>query len=385
MPDRTWDSDPELGAEADAHRAHNRQANGGAEEWREFELIRFSDMRPRLNGRPLVKGWLEQEQISVIYGEAGCGKTFLALDCALHIAARLDWFGHTVGGGAVVYCAAEAGRGIVNRVAAWGMEHGFDNKDIPFAAVTNSIDLCHSAVGDVDKLVATIRAAGLEPLALLIVDTASRALAGGNENAPDDMGALVRSVDRLRDELHCHVVLVHHTGKDQSRGARGHSLLRAAVDTEIEVTRWPDLSSATITKQRDGISGERVSFRLRQVELGHDEDGDPVTSCVVEPSDETAKGRSPKARLSPAQARALELLGEAIARAGEVPAGCGDHIPAGRHCVGESLWREYCYAGQISDSDKPDARRRAFARAAKALVAASHVGKWQTWVWITRP
>jgi hypothetical protein len=198
-----------------------------------------------------------------------------------------------------------------------------------------------------DKLIVTIRAADLEPLALLIVDTASRALAGGNENAPDDMGALVRSVDRLRDELHCHVVLVHHTGKDQSRGARGHSLLRAAVDTEIEVIRWSDISSATITKQRDGISGERISFRLRQVVLGQDEDGDPVTSCVVEPANEmpqTGRGAIATPKLSPAQTRALELLTEAIGKAGEIPPPC-DHIPANEQCVAESLWRDCCYAG----------------------------------------
>jgi RecA-family ATPase len=51
------------------------------------------------------------------------------------------------------------------------------------------------------------------------------------------MGALVRSLDRLRDELHCHVCAVHHLGKDATRGSRGHSLLRCAADTEIALKK----------------------------------------------------------------------------------------------------------------------------------------------------
>jgi len=60
---------------------------------------------------------------------------------------------------------------------------------------------------------------------------------------------------------------VHHAGKDAARGSRGHSLLHCAVDTEIEVTRNSG-HTATVTKQRDGATGEQVVFRLRQVELG---------------------------------------------------------------------------------------------------------------------
>jgi KaiC/GvpD/RAD55 family RecA-like ATPase len=383
VPDRIWDCDPGLHAEAKAERERYRQANSGAEDWRELELVRFADMQPRLGGRPLVKGLLDREQTSLIYGEAGCGKTFLTLDLALHIAAGSDWFARKVHQGAVVYCAAEAGRNIVNRVVAWRTERGLD--EIPFAAVTSPLDLCHhNASNGADRLIAAIHGAKLDPQELVIVDTVSRALAGGDENASDDMGAFVRSLDRLRDELRCHILVVHHCGKDQSRGARGHSLLTAAVDTEVEVVRYDKIkvSTATITKQRDGISGEQFAFRLRLVELGRNQDGDPVTSCVVEPADEAPRnGGTAKPKLSPTEARALELLGEAIAKAGEIPPAC-DHIPSNVSCVTEALWREYCYAGQISGSDKPDARQKAFRRAGEALVGTGHVGKWQAWVWI---
>jgi hypothetical protein len=381
VPDRIWDTDPRLHATAETERRRHRQRHHGRANGRELELIRFADMHPQLDARWVVKGLFASEQISVVFGEAGCGKTFLALDLALHVAAGREWFGRKVRQGAVVYVAAEAGRGIFNRVAAWRIEHGVNGQDIPFGAIPSPIDLCHPS-GDLDTLIQAIRSAALGSIALIVIDTVSRALAGGNENGPDDMGALVQSVDRLRDELGCHLLLIHHCGKEPKLGARGHSLLKAAVDTEAEVVRYEKGSVATVTKQRDGIPGDPIAFRLRAVELGRDEDGDPVTSCIIEPTEAPPlNGRTGKIRLSSAQARALELLGEVITRSSEIPPTC-DHIPANTACVPEELWRKYCYEGQITDSDKPGARQKAFKRSAEALVAAGYVSKWGTWVWI---
>jgi hypothetical protein len=247
--DFAWLDDPDAGSlSPQPSSARRRHGMGTA---KEIVLIQYADMTARLAGRPLVRGLLEREQISVVYGEAGCGKTFLALDLGLHIAVGLDWLGHRVAQGPVVYVAAEAGTGIINRVAAWRQSSGIAG--LPFAAVVNPVDLCHAETGDLDRLIVAIRDAdlGADPV-LVIIDTVSRVLAGGNENAPDHMGALVRSLDRLRDELHCHVLAVHHTGKDTVRGSRGHSLLRCAVDTEIEVVRSgaSGIAIAAVTKQR---------------------------------------------------------------------------------------------------------------------------------------
>jgi len=87
--------------------------------------------------------------------------------------------------------------------------------------------------------------------------------------------------------------------------------------------------------------------------------------------------------LSKAQRRALELLTEAINKAGDVPPVC-DHIPSNTRCVAESLWRDYCYKGQIANSDKPDSQRQAFGRAAETLLDMGRIGKWGDLVWITR-
>jgi hypothetical protein len=238
------------------------------------------------------------------------------------VAAGIDWLGRRVADGAVVYVAAEAGRGIINRVAAFKRAHRYDDDEatIPFAALVTPIDLCHADAGDVDRLVSLICDASLCPLALIVIDTVSRALAGGNENSPDDMGALVRSLDRIRDDLRCHVAAVHHLGKDSSKGGRGHFLLHCAVDTEIEVVRddgtgvaTGDRGQATRRRHRRTDCIQAQSDRTR-LQFGR-RSGHELRSRTSQPP---AQPRKP-AQLSPAQAIAWHQLTNAINVIGKVP------------------------------------------------------------------
>lgn len=109
---------------------------------RELEFLRFHDIAPRLDQRWIVKGVMQAEQIAVVFGPPSCGKTFLALDIGLHIGAEMgSWCGRRLGTGWVIYVAAEAGRGIANRVSAWKQEHLCDDRRVRFAAITSPIDL----------------------------------------------------------------------------------------------------------------------------------------------------------------------------------------------------------------------------------------------------
>jgi hypothetical protein len=388
MTDRRWKDDPNLAAEAGAERAkHRTRANGRSPPWRELEIVKFADMRPQLDGRPLIKGLLDHEQISLIVGDTGSGKTFFALDRDLHIAAGLDWFGRKVTQGGVVYLATEAGRSIENRVVAWRSEHGLEYSEIPFAAITSPVDLCHAEAGDFDLLIETIKRVGFSPLVLLEIDTLNRAMAGGNENAPDDMGGYMSSIDRLRDQLCCHVSNIHHFGKDASRGSRGHNSLICAVDTEIQVTRdeTTRTSTAAVTKQRDGIIGNQFNFHLRQVELGQDPDGDPVTTCVVERHGlgETAPASNPKRskKLSDRHKIALATLQRALSAHGE-PAPSHKHIRPGTTVVSIDLWRRFYLAGTSADGQKEDSRRAALRRSREALQAAKIIDVRDEMVWL---
>ena len=188
-------------------------------------------------------------------------------------------------------------------------------------------------------------------------------------------------MDMLKAETGAHILIVHHLGKDHSRGARGHSLLHAAVDTEISISRDNNtgISTAEVTKQRELPTGGKIAYRLCPVEVGRDQNGRPVTSCIVEPTDvEPSDGK--KGRLSAQQKRALDLLVDAVARHGQIPP-ANDYIPPNKLAVMEAYWRECCYAGQISGSDQQDAKQKAFKRSAEGLVASGRIGIWNGWVW----
>ncbi len=240
----------------------------------DFASIDLDDEPPAL-----VENWLDRHGMSVVYGESNTGKSFFVLDLALHIALGREWRGHQVERGAVVYVAAESGGSMKKRVVAFREHHHTGKQPIPFALVPCPVNLLDEKA-DTEALVDLMQSAaqrlGAAP-ALVVIDTLARALAGGDENSGRDMGGLIRNLDAIRDATRAHVLVVHHTGKDKARGARGHSSLRAATDTEIEIANW----AARCTKQRDMEGGRELPFQLDPVEVGTSRRGNPIISCVV--------------------------------------------------------------------------------------------------------
>lgn len=252
-------------------------------------IVYFADIKPNLNAADFVEGLLIDGAMSVIYGDSGSGKTFFMLDLALHVAGGIPWRGREVERRGVLYLALEGSHGISNRVAAYKEANKSNAADLAFAIVPVTVDLL-SPDGDVARVIEAAKSFAAHmsvPVGMIIVDTLARAIAGGNENSPEDMGALVRNLDLIRQALPSHVAAVHHSGKDSARGARGHSSLRAATDTEIEVSRdeGEKLSVARVTKQRELELGDEFAYRLSAVDLGRDRRGKPVVSCVVFPTD----------------------------------------------------------------------------------------------------
>jgi hypothetical protein len=228
-------------------------------------------------GASLIQGLIDALSMVIMYGASGSCKTFVMLDLAFHIAAGLDWHGRKTRKGLVAYIAAEGGRGILKRVAA--LKKKYEVEDVALAIIPCPINLLNSKP-DLDALVALIREAEAyygEACQMVVVDTLSRAISGGDENASTDMGGFVRNVDRLREQTKAALAIVHHSGKDAARGARGHSLLRAATDTEIEIAD----RTLRVTKQRDIDPIKDVAFALEAVDLGKDADGASLASCVV--------------------------------------------------------------------------------------------------------
>ena len=107
-------------------------------------------------------------------------------------------------------------------------------------------------------------------------------MAGGDENSSMDMGAFVAACDDLKSKTRAHIEIIHHAGKDAARGARGHSLLRAATDTELEiVTAGARRGLIRSAKQRDIASAPDLGFALRLVTI-HDGAGRTHQAAVAD-------------------------------------------------------------------------------------------------------
>lgn len=321
----------------------------------------FDDVQPALTDNYLVKGVIGDGAMSVVYGPSNSGKTFFALDLAYHIATGQEWRGRRVRQAAVLYLAAEGGRGIANRIVALRRQHGL--VDVPFALRRAGLDLLkdQADLQQVYDLAMEVKKRN-DSLAI-VIDTLSRVMAGGDENSAADMTALIRNIDAIREATGAHIMLVHHTGKDTARGARGHSSLRAATDTEIEVQQEDGARAAVVSKQRDYEGGQTFAFSLKEVPLGIDQDGDQVSTCVLEIEDSDAFDAKTKLRKGLGGNQKLIadcfdlLIGESATRPN--PGGVGLPEPGRFHCVEMDALRQVVYGKMVAEN-KRDAFRKAW-------------------------
>ena len=334
-------------------------------------------IQPVLERRYLVKGWVDRGAFSVVYGESNVGKTFFALDMALHIAAGENWHGSRIHQPEqVVYIAAEGGTGLNNRIEAMRRH----NRDLIAAAGPNfvllpeGLDLCTG--NDATALIEMLSTAGIRP-GLIVIDTLARVMGNGDENTAKDMGQLVRSVDQLRAETGAHVMVIHHSGKDASKGARGSGSLRAAADTEIELTRNDTVVMAEARKQRDMPCDGVFAYQLKSVFIGRDEDGDNVSSAVVEATD--IQRTDKRVRLSGRAQVALDALKETIRDKGRVIQ--SDDLPK-VPVVDLADWQAACDRVGLTDSDKAASKARIFRRHRDALMDKDRIRIWDSYVWL---
>lgn len=256
-------------------------AKGESLEKRRLKIEFADDLKFTLNRKYLIKGFLDQDGTSVIFGRPNAGKSFVALDMAAHVALGRSWRGQRVNQMGVLYIAAEGQEGIPARIEAWKRHHGVESIPV-LTVIRRKVDL-RTKDGHAREIVELIReteAAHDFKIGWVIVDTLARSLAGGDESSSVDMGAVIDNLDSIRIGGRCHASFIHHSGKDEAKGARGHSSLLGAIDTELEVKRDRIVND----KQRDMLKQAAMGFRLEVVPLGEDAEGDAVTSCVVLPA-----------------------------------------------------------------------------------------------------
>jgi len=222
-----------------------------------------------------LKGIFPQIGLGAIFGPSASGKSFLSFDLAACIAEGVEWFHIKTTACDVTYIQLEGEAGLKNRVSAWVAARG---RPLPTALrfIIQPVHLMSAEdLGDLLKV--------LPKNGVIFIDTLNRAAPTADENSSKDMGAILEAAKLLSRETESLVIVVHHTGKDLTRGMRGHSSLFAALDGAIEVTRdAAGNRSWTVAKTKDGVDSKNVRFKLAVHNLGQDADGDDITSCTVE-------------------------------------------------------------------------------------------------------
>lgn len=341
-----------------------------------YEFVEHIELDFQANA--LVKHLIDRQSLTIIYGAPAAGKSTLAADLAQRIARGDAWRDYKVMPSGVVYICAEAPESTRRRFKAWNEANASDvQAGVPLILLLQAPSLLDVvAVAEFIEEIRLLRLKLSRPLGVVFADTLSAMLAGGSENDPQTMAAAIEFAATLRREFSCATTYLHHSGKDSSKGLRGHSSLYAAADTVIHIQD----GVARIEKARDGIAGREFGFQIDSVQLGTDEDGEPVTSAVLKHTD-TPIRRAP-ARKLPSSARvALRALEETIGDHGEYMPGTST-IPKGvRTCRLEDWRRQFAlrYGGDDRDKSSVD---RAFRRAKEVLLAEEVITISSPYTWL---
>lgn len=232
----------------------------------------------------LIKGVIPAECFGIMFGPSGSYKSFCMIDMFCSLSSGIDWHGNKVRNiGATVYIAAEGGLGVRRRIKAWELKHGVTINNL--ALVAEPIIINDDGVLRIMKIIADVEAKTGQKVTAIAIDTLARCYEG-NENDNSEMNGFVQACDRIKIACKCTVMVVHHSGKDASKGARGASSLKGANDFEYRVTRPKDSKlkfQLDCTKQKDAEEMSTVEFLLKSFDLGVvDADGDRMFSLAVD-------------------------------------------------------------------------------------------------------
>jgi len=328
----------------------------------------------------LIRDYLEGESLSVLFGEPGAMKTFVALDMGLSLASGTDWHGNkTKGRDPVLFIAGEGRAGLSKRIKAWTTFYDVDVADLHFhffVADRPAQFLESGSCAEVEAAIEAIAQNYGNP-GLLVIDTLNRNFGPGNENDTEDMTAFVAAMDKIRSRFGCAVLIIHHSGLAEKSRGRGNSALRAALDFEYRMDVKDDVRTMTATKVKDHEPQPPIHFKPVTVETGwiDPETDEDICSCVLQVTDAPAKGRS---KLTGATRIALESLVECINHKARER---GEKDPS-KVKIHLDDWRTQAHKNGITASTSDDAKRMAFKRAVSRLMDLTLVNASNDFYWI---
>jgi AAA domain len=328
-----------------------------------FEYALLKDLKPNLASQFVIKDLLPRAALGCCYAQPGAGKTAILVDMVLHVAAGREYRGRRVERQPVVFIALEGHSGIHNRVIAGARHLGIE--DAPFGVIKavesfRNPDTAARVAATAKAITEQYRTQGEAfDNPVVVIDTFQAALGtGGSDCRPEDVSELIENVKKLLIVPGITAIIIHHSGKDASRGARGWSGLLAALDFELEVDRDDDLRTLNITKMRDASDTQPgFCYGLQAMQLGENPYGEPVTAVYVEHRADSGKGKRGGNRVGPKARAAYEVLWAMLKDRSQSQPLDGGPL----RCVLMHQWRDACcqpgMLGQIKD---PANRRKKF-------------------------
>jgi hypothetical protein len=232
----------------------------------------------------MIKGVLAKGETSAWIAPPKGGKSTLVVDLAIAVASGRDWRGYqNRGASGVLYCALERASDVKRMMLAHKKRNGFGA--LPISIADEIVDMMDP--GCVELIVETIKDCSINlgtEIGLLVLDTFAKGIAagGGDEDKARDQGKVFANLQRIKEQTGVHCLIIGHTGKDAERGARGSNALLGDVDMMVEIS-GDDIRRATVTGANDVVTGLVTAFKIEPFVIGHDEDGDPITTRIIDP------------------------------------------------------------------------------------------------------
>ena len=312
--------------------------------------------RRELKNRP-KRSWhynrrLPERGIVILSSDPGGFKTFGALALSIPVARGESWAGLPLesgqGEGQVIFFAGEGADDADPRISAYEQYHGYDE--------TDGIDVW---IGPfvVDEILDDYRG---KKVRLLVIDTLSKwfGALGLDENSTKDASIAMAVLDRIREELGCLIVVLHHLGKDKTKGMRGSTAVLGAADVVIEASsKTTGLVMWTWVKMRSAELPPPLLFEFKKV-------GDngllTLSGAALPMAAGVADGENEKV--------AIETLEAAIADKANRQGGAFG-LPSGwsgphAHAVTIGEWRQWFTLRYVGSSN---AATQAFRRSKKKL------------------
>lgn len=260
------------------NQTHNKKNSGQA-----FKLIQAGkiEMKPI---QWLIQNLVELNSLALLFGDPGCGKSFLAIDMALCVATGDAFHGRGVKPGPVIYIAGEGHNGLKRRMMAWSICNKIDHDNAPlFVSMAPAAFTDAEIVQQVKDAIELISAEHGPPV-LIIIDTLARNFGPGDENSTQDMSRFIQAADALRTISQATILIVHHSGHSDKGRARGAMALKGALDSEYRLDKdQAGIVRMNTTKMKDAKYPDPLAFQIKSVPLkSFNSDRETEFSAILE-------------------------------------------------------------------------------------------------------